>query len=393
MSYNDDIADTISYEYLDNLAEQVEVHSIITSKRLKFLDLTATSVLLAISTTSYRHFPNGEFPDEEPTEVAIINTAIKQAGVLNAANILKMNKVYSFIVPQVTEDIQNTTVEGGTWSRYEYDRSTAKMLFTGNVTEGGNVTVTTKVVESNGTYSEDDNVMQWNINSKGHLEILGSLNYDYAIVRENAGNNPYVNVIATDERKAISGNTLLKDDYEWTEQSAPGIYNLDRRFGSLNNYFWVEVNADGTAVTIIVQDFNLNGTIESHEAIQYPGFWRIDNNGNLVIRRYRINQTYGSTVICEATEWDPADDAQCVLYHEREWNLHSITTDGKYYMNHMHRFYNDIVRDSLIGPATTGHVLGYAFSDNRYWKKLEQRPIELPTLIQKNSIEPLTALD
>ena len=382
-----ELVESVTFEYIVDVPEQVEVHTISTGKTIQWLNQSISADQLLIRNTTYRHYPNGEAPDEAPVVSERIRNAVKTAGVLNASDILQLNQVYAFPIPLVNDEVVNAKSEGEIWSQTEFGRSSEKMVFTGNLTEGGSVTVSKLVVDGEGNVTTNDIVMQWSVDNDGHLILVGAKTYDYAFLLLNDGETPYVNVLVEDNgaNKASSDHAILKA-VSWTNENAPGIYDLPWDFFEPLNYFWVEVNADGSALTISTTDFNENGVLESDEVFQMPGMWQINAKGNLVVRRYRqnsLNQTYD---FCTPVEWDPADDASCLLYHEREWNIHQIKETGEYYMNHMHRFFDDPFRAFLQDQNVAGHILAFATSDIRFWKKVGERPVELPAAVQ--SINP-----
>jgi len=370
-----------SFEYIEGIQDLVEVHVISTGKVIQWINQSAEADQLMVTDFTYRHFPNGEAADEASISTETFHNAIKTAGVLNAADILLMEKVYAFPVPLVYDDIENPKSEGVIFGTLEYRRWSTKMVFSGTVEAGGNVTVTSKAISGEGTISNDSQVMQWNIDENGHLIVSGNKSYDYAFLLENEGKTPYVNVLATEGEKSSAGsdNVLLKEVATWTNETAVGIYDLPWDFFEPLTYFWIEVNADGTALTVSSNDSNSDGVLTDDEFFLAPGLWQIDSNGSLVVRRYRENSLNGgSFAYCTPASWEPADSDDCVLWHERDWDLHQVTTDEKYYMDHIHRFYEDAGRGWMQDQTVTGHILGYAATDIRYWLKVDERPIAIP---------------
>ena len=378
---NGEHTESVTFEYIDGSSEKVEVHTISTGQTISWLNQSATADQLLIRNTTYRHFPNGEAPNEAPVVTESLRNAIKTAGVLDASEILQMNQVYTFPIPLVVDNIVDDKSEDVFFGDLDdFERRSEKMVFTGNVAEGGNVTVSNLVVDGEGNVTSNDLVLQWSIDADGHLKLEGTRTYDYAFLLANDGEIPYVNVLVEDNgsKKASSDNAALKAA-SWTNENAPGIYDLPWDFFAPLSYFWVEVYEGGTALTVSTVDGDEDGVIEPNEVIQMSGMWQINPKGNLVVRRYRYNslisQNFG---YCTPLEWNPADDAECVLYHEREWNLHQVKETGEHFMEHMHRFFEDPFRASRQDQNVAGHILTFATSDVRHWTKVSERPIELP---------------
>ena len=226
----------------------------------------------------------------------------------------------------------------------------------------------------------------WQLNADGQIVITLS-ETDYVEISSfsvtTSADNPFVSVKSAIDNvsRAISFPALAQSNTVWTTMNIPGIYQLPVDPLDINNLFWLELNADGTALTVTAYDANNNGELEVGENQIMPGFWQLDDNGDLHVRRYRRN--VGGTGYCQPTQWQPTAEDSCQLFNDRTMkliNLSEAKSDGSKDVALIidHRFYDSYKRGGDTGQIQLGYdLLAYGLYYNAIWQKVSERPVEL----------------
>ena len=159
----------------------------------------------------------------------------------------------------------------------------------------------------------------------------------------------------------------LSDNFFTSTQ--PAIEEIDQHTFKYHVDFSQLTIDDSIAALSVSRPTNPTGNvITDEEIIQTATRWRLNEEGNMLMRRYLDRSTFRS---CDPGQFESS--ASCLLFNEREWDLKHITTDNYHYMRHMHRFYDD-----AYYPMVGSSVLYSAQTDNRFFIKVDTRPVELP---------------
>lgn len=365
-----------------DLGKVVHEQTITHINNLRWISHHKLSDVLLLEIESYKHYPDGEYPDTMPAPSMTTGTAIKAAGKISAADIIKMGMDYS--VPRPTTEGKVTNPVEGTHAYLDIQAS--RMSFSGNPTQGGSASVTVDSYDGDGTLVTSKESANWVIAADGSLQITyaNGDSSNLVFLSENQ-ETASVNLRTTQNSEVYteSGYLLLKEEPAWTALSAPGIYQYPLNFLSPIDQFWFEINDDGSALTVSTVDLDNNGTLEDSEYFIAPGLWQINGEGNLLVRRYRYNSGVATnTGYCTPASWAPADEDECVLFHEREWNLHQTDSSDGYWLNHHHRFFIDWDRENLPDPSVSGHIFLFGSIYNRIQYKTHARPLEIPPHLQ-----------
>ncbi len=344
-------------------------------RTIKWILQTSSVDILLIQDTTFVHYPNGEFPDTSPQTVTSIEKAVKTNGIYDANTVLQMNQTYSMPLPDTSNPIINPKDPVNT---SDFLLTTREMIFSGDVNNGGSVSVKTPTASGDGTITTSEVSYTWSIAQNGHLIITADSSYDYVFLSDAASKVPDVNVLEASQTlmKATSAKGFIKEAPAFTSQSVVGIYDGNVIFDQLDvlENFWLEINTDGTALTVLTNDLNNDGQLSTNEFTVYPGYWSLLTTGNLKVTRYR-GADNGPP--CFSPVIDPADDAACVLYNEREWQLFQVVGND-YYTHQTFRFYTDFIRNLLGQPAPPGHLMFVASENNIKFTKIANRPVEIP---------------
>ncbi len=382
ITYGDGWLRSVSFPFLDNggTSSQVETHLIQTRSSLRWITQTEENDLILNTTHSFFHYPNGELVDGDSTSTEVVSNFVKEKGIINAADVLLLNVDYSLPTDTVYEDIVNPVGQPDF-----HTRNALEVVFSGDLTTGGDVAIQFPTYFGDGTTTHVESVGSWSIDDRGHLIFPGdgdegSVDTDIVFLQANS-KTPIINMLNGDVDSSgvafthtTSDNMLLREA-SWTEENAVGIYDLGHIFATNLDYFWVEINADGSGLQAFAVDFNLDGVLTVDEIWEIPTRWMINSDGNVVIRRIRSRSTGN---YCEASSFDPVTSEDCsLLFHEREWVLHQVTEDNAYYMRHIHRFFDTSFLDD--------RAFLWGITDNRYWNKIAERPVELPVQKVQNN--------
>ncbi|MFV8781655.1 PKD domain-containing protein [Microbulbifer sp. SA54] len=364
----------ISYD--NNLGQMVEAQQIVRPVLINWLDHGAGIDWILITGEQYTRYPNGEYPPTQPVRTTGAAFAVRDAGTGNLPEALQMGLALSIPLPTLPGVVTDPSPEN---PQADFDIQAVQLIFAGNAEVGGSVTISQDSVSGTGAPSSTQVSSAWTLDEKGHLRIADVMGYPVELVLLEKDNqkSPLVFVEITDgaDKRSTAGKAYLKEAPAWTAASAEGIYRNSLDFFAPLLPFWFEVNADGTALTVSGWDQNQDGELTQDEFSLMPGYWRINDEGNLLIRRYRT--TSGGT--CQSATWDPAPSEDCVLYHEREWVLHQDMAEDGIGLRHYHRFFMDPFLDRSMGiPEEHTFYFGSIF--NTKFERVEERPYAIPSL-------------
>ena len=296
--------------------QQVEVHYIDESNTFKRLSSSERSDVILQTTYQLVHFPNGELADYTQNFSSTSN-ALKN----NAITDINHSGAGIAYLPYIDSNDDITDIDADE--------------FILNTDGTGHATV------SNFDFT-------WAINN-GALEFSvanDSTNDEYVArfyqLSSNTGANAYA--------REFDGNSALTENFGehngdhigWGNivampmlfdiASVAGIYTYDNATFSDDSlyHFWFELNENGDADTKSSSDSNSDGIITEDEIYTMYGRWQVNTDGTVTITRTRTAGNYSPD--CRIAN---ADD--CVLYHERTWQLIGQSSN-KFDLFHKHDF-------------------------------------------------------
>ena len=324
----------------------------------------------------------GEGWDYAPVFNTVIENfkAFKQNAVTDAFTALELNTDYA--LPYVG---RKSTFQSHGYINATTELSVAKLRLSGDENSGGTAYFETADYALPNELLLDDVSYPWQLNDDGQIIISLSDN-DYVeisvLATRFSTDHPVVSVrsVIGENKAAINFSAAAKSGQVWSSSTAQGIYLLPVDPLEPKTLFWVELNADNTALTVSTHDANNDGELSGSEIIQMPGFWQIDADGDLHVRRYRSNDSFG---YCQASQWQPALEDSCQLYNDRSMQLYKLgnaNVAGEQDLSIVidHRFYDSYLRGGASGnPQDATDQLASGSYYNLLWKKVTQRPLTL----------------
>ncbi|AWF83160.1 hypothetical protein BTJ40_21370 [Microbulbifer sp. A4B17] len=301
--------------------------------------------------------------------------SVRPSGLLDPRDVLVIGKSYSMPIPNRDGEVINP-IEG-TYSNFEI--SSLKMSFLGEFESGGTVNIKLPAISGNGELIENDLSATWKIDDSHRLVV--NLSEDemlvYSLLKLN--NDEVLEVFVEEEtsdglNSSAVSTILLKDATNWYERDIAGVYVYPQEFLTPLYKYFFDFSTDGIVSTIYVDDLDGNGSIERNEYQEREGLWQIKNNGNLSIRFYRSEDGY-----CMPDSWDPAYDADCALYLERDWDLYQVDQTNKYWFSYHLNLFSDYYFDSDNEDVEiNGHILSSGRLYHVGLSKVSERPVNAP---------------
>ncbi|MBU1310144.1 MAG: hypothetical protein KKE30_11515 [Gammaproteobacteria bacterium] len=303
--------------------------------------------------------------------------AFKQSAVVQATQLIELNTEYALPYAGV---ISSFSSEAYSYLYADSHLGTAKLRLVGEGASGGIAYFETADYVAPDSLALQHRNYPWQLNDTGQI-VISLSETDYieisAFQARESSDNPYVSVKAKlgDISRAISYAAAAQRAVVWNTQNVPGIYLLPVDPLEPNVLFWLELYEDGTALTVSTYDADSDGNLTPDEANKMPGYWQLDENGDLHVRRYRNIHRY-----CQATQWQPLAADDCQLYNNRTMKLYNLSdekSDGKKDVSIIidHRFYDSFLRGGDTGNAQLGYdVLSNGSYYNAIWQKVPERP-------------------
>ncbi|MCW8090654.1 carboxypeptidase-like regulatory domain-containing protein [Alteromonas sp. ASW11-130] len=158
----------------------------------------------------------------------------------------------------------------------------------------------------------------------------------------------------------------------WQEDSVSGIYTygVDVEGGGLDHFYFI-LHENGDADTISTYDDDNNGSLSEDEVIRFYGKWKVEG-GNIIISRTKLRSGSFSPQCREPGYINGQEE--CVLYHERTWDLLSAK-ENEYFIFHKHHYYYSkfYSEDDFISPDSIQW-------DLRRLYKIGKEPVDLSHL-------------
>ncbi|MCA0899159.1 PKD domain-containing protein [Microbulbifer agarilyticus] len=353
-----------------DLGKGVVRQTVVAPSGIRWLNQANATDWLLVTVEEYFRYPDGEYPSTEPEVHTGAMLAVRQAGTIPAHEVIEVGLNYSLPLGYIQGNVESPAVSV---PNPDFSIRATQMMFTGDVDTGGSATYVLDQINGEGIPASTLATTGWSINNEGQLklnDVYGNT-VEVTFLENTNIKDSLTHVTTTNDvrRTAMTSNTFVKEASDWTSSEAVGIYRLPDDFYYPNSPYWIEVNADGTALTVIGYDSNpSNDTAITDSFVQMPGFWQINANGNLVIRRYRQYQMG----YCEPDSWNPAASDSCLLYNEREWVLQQNLDNNAIGVQQYTRFFEDAFRDPSSGIEV--NELRSSSIANYKFERISERP-------------------
>ncbi|MCJ8270784.1 MAG: hypothetical protein MJK04_15440, partial [Psychrosphaera sp.] len=298
--------------------------------------------------------------------------AVKEVGVVDADNLFELGKTYVISLP-IRSSFPFLALNS-----VIYGQSVELVL------SSGLATLTVANVDEQGLRIDESFEVSWRVDNNGHL-ILGHDTaqgvFDVAVLSENDGTTPFVNVQFNTQingalrHYAKPGSALLKDeDLSWDSASLPGIYRVDSPDNNTLGTQWVELNEDGRYLWVQIHDYNENGRVEFEQGELWliAGRWQLDDEGDLIVRRYAEKVGGVTYYSCTSDEFEPAIDSTCQVFQQQNWSLYQ-QKGASSYVSEMRRMYLQEDNQPKIGLAQM---------KNQRLDKIAQRPVDISAALE-----------
>ncbi len=370
-------ADLIESSYYDEFnSAYEEIHLII--NKINWLSENSIADSIVIEAMEYTHYPDGQYQDNEFLDRTNMSFAIRSSGVVPVSGAIELGKLYSLPVVTTPGEIIDPIVEISP----QHIVRALDMQFHGKYESGGSVDITIPEISGNGELSEVDLSGLWYLEDNYQLvvEMPSGLKLTYMFLDYKYRNLTWVFILEeTGESKRVKFYTdFVQDSTGWKEDEIAGIYQVSgpmQNFRWPSDYYWFELNADGTVEVVSMFDSNLSGSLEENEINTYPGLWKLNGNNNVTIRHY-LKRDGG---FCIPDSWDPTSIESCHLYREREWGIYNISKSSNFRMKKKLRIFDDYRRDIIPDLSDIGgHLLRSSLIYHSEMKKIAERPIKIP---------------
>ena len=291
---------------------------------------------LVITQNSLNHYPNGEFVDANISGLTI-HTALKDTKQLPS----NQNTITAAYLTIPFEQQSTTDIHADKFS-FNEDGSGS-----------------TKVTATEFTWEKDANelTLSFNDNSKIIIDQVNTKNdvASHLMVKHIDSTGKIIS-------KTIGEGSVVSETATWTNDNIVGIYKYDNAiFDSPLDQFWIELNADSTALTVFLTDKDGNGTITADEISKATGDWKVNSDGTLAVTRFKDKQTGGFSPDCNA------ENIGCYIFNTRTWNL--ITNSNDQYLLFQHHQWGDQYQNNEVYPF-----------DQQQWDirtiyKISERPV------------------
>ncbi|QSX37519.1 PKD domain-containing protein [Shewanella sedimentimangrovi] len=370
---------TSEWMTVNGLGRLVFFNDMISKSLVNWLSLSDSAAQLIIKDTHYYHFPNGEFGDVQTGDTAFVaNQATRGGGVVNAQSLMTTDVAYSANVPEAYADVADAEPSEDTWTR-----ATVGLTLSSN----SSAILSLSSMHLDGTVATQQLAASYSYGDDGHLKIAAqdggkSLSLDYAML---ASTTPMTtNVLMQDGGNSVSSGYIFRKDMQrWTADMVPGIYDLGWNMSYPLDYLWLELNADGSALTVFTADFSEDGQLQEGEYYLMPSRWQLNEDGTLSVRRYRHNRDLtGNTAYCLPQAWDTDWGDDCQLYNDRVWDLYQVDAN-RHFVRQTSKYFDDF-RGSAYLPEDYqqfAHIMYQGYLENRIWTKVSERPLTLPPAV------------
>jgi hypothetical protein len=321
---------------IEGVKQRIDLDTSVLSYDIKRYASHGTYDDLVITQNSLHHYPNGEFVDANISD-STIHTALKDTKQLPSN--------------------QNTITAAYLTIPFEQQSTTAIYADKFSFNEDGSGS--TKVTATEFTWEKDANELNLSFNDNSKIII------DQVNTKNDVASHLMVKHIDSTGKiisKTIGEGSVVSETATWTNDNIVGIYKYDNAiFDSPLDQFWIELNADSTALTVFLTDKDGNGTITADEISKATGDWKVNSDGTLAVTRFKDKQTGGFSPDCNA------ENTGCFIFNTRTWNL--ITNSNDQYLLLQHHQWGDQYQNNEVYPF-----------DQQQWDirtiyKISERPV------------------
>jgi len=328
----------------EGLRQHIDLETSVLSYSIKRYSSHGTYDDLVIAQSILKHYPDGELIDENISELQIY-TALKNTKQL-PSNQNTISATYLTLPYEQTSG--------------QYNELT-KHVFADKFTFNEDGSGSTKVLPRDFTWQKDANelTISFGDNSKIMIDQVNTKNSvsSHFMVK-------HINTSGNIISKTVGEGNIVSETATWTNDNIVGIYKYDNAiFDSPLDQFWIELNADNTALTVGISDKDENGTISTDEITKFTGDWKVNSDGSLAITRYKDKQTGSVSPECYS------NNAGCYVFNSRTWNLITHNTDQ--YLLFQHHQWGDQYQNNEVYPF-----------DRQVWDirtifKISERPVAI----------------
>jgi hypothetical protein len=380
---------SIGSEFNDDLGRSVSYTISRKDTQIQVVEESERSVLMAIT------YIDEKIYDDEPTldNVELItvdlDTATKHSALGSMTDFISIGEKFVLPTPTAYTDVPNHfgTTQVSTYSAVE-------VIFEGSAATGGDAIMYHHQVDSNGDafFNAESYTWGYTDDSLYMLSNDDTDNYNYymlesdSVMPQLSVSNVYlpdVSFYARNERG------YAEVDHSWS--NIAGIYDWKwNTVSSFIDHWWVELEDDGTGVTVSVEDSNRDGQIDSTEYTEMVSRWKLLDNGNVAIRRYKNpSDTLG---YCMPDQWEPDITGDCVKFHEREWDIvgkKQIPDGEELHLMHTHKFYLNWQSGFYSGlPLEELNGLDFSLQDLRTWNRVSEAPFDKSNIVPSSIKSP-----
>jgi len=359
----------------------VQEDTYLQSTLIKIVDLSDTAATLLVKHTYVKKYPDSQLADVTEVGDVVARKALKFSALANAMDIISVGSTYSLPMPATNDVIAQAHSSATTYQRNDV---TLKIL-SANTAELSRI-----VVNGSGGVTKETANATYIIDSSGILEIYSegsAFPYRINVYMWNKTTPTRVSVrtfnLGGDNTKfhQVVNNALVKQENAWTNDSVPGIYDLQSNYPEPLINFWQEFYADGTVKFVSTYDWDNNGELTASDFTITSGLWQISNDGSLVTRRYRNVAGY-----CTSSVWDTAISDSCILHEERVWSPYQQSDNGYVFNMFRRTFFTPNMRQIIVAPWTSvTNISREAWSTQRVMAKVATRPIAIPAGVVANA--------
>ncbi|ALS98873.1 PKD domain-containing protein [Lacimicrobium alkaliphilum] len=301
---------------------------------------------------------------------------------------IQLDKEFVVTLPELSVPFVNPDL---LWGRETASYKSIGLKFSGNWQDGGQLEALYPLVDAEGSVSNTIVSGDWVPTTDGTVSItldddtiFGSANIGFLQV---PNGKLQVNIKLYRAGKAYAGTgwavTNNFDDSALTVENIAGIYSspMYRYRQDPFEKFWVELNIDGSAKTSWSRDSNEDGELSADEIIDMPGYWQINDNKQVLIRRYQYVWGSPDGQFCKPLSFESVAGDNCIFYHERVWDMIAmeygdLQNKAGIFLAQQHRYFNDshiYGEDEYQGED---RLTLFDFLATR-WEKVLQPPVQV----------------
>ncbi|MBM7071243.1 hypothetical protein JQC92_04190 [Shewanella sp. 202IG2-18] len=344
---------------------------------LKLLRNPYSSLLVARHYNYNKYDSSNALPDSEPIAQQLEASVLYQLDNV-PQNPFKLNTNYSIPIPIGSSLWGTNSIENNydSQSRQVFDvtlldEQSVQVKYGNFLNDGTLVSKTLEVPYTTST----DNTLSFALSEDNEHDFEVSIKP----IKNSTPTLVNTDVKISDQQKFTQTHEMLDHSNEWSTENIPGIYSLDGRFGKTRNYWWLELNQDGSGHFVSGIDRDDSGKLDESEARLHPLKWQLNSDNSLSIKRYYYNEYYPDSQnsgYCISEEFSPLETSECVEYHHRKWYLSSIH-HGRIYMKQEHKFFIPPWRGLQEFNDGFNYQLSVGLTNIVNWKKLTERPISV----------------